>query len=79
MLGQAFQDDEQALRALAEPALVGEADNLYIAYVSKLASAKSPSAPQVSQVADETMVRFDYIQIKQNQEIIRLLKQIAEK
>ena len=35
------------------------------------------SAPQISQISDEANVQLNYILIKQNQEVIRLLRKIA--
>ena len=39
----------------------------------------SKGVPQIQQVAAETGIRLQYIQIRQNAEIIRLLGQIAAK
>lgn len=77
VLGQAFDGDIGDMTGLTQPLLTGKADGIYTAYVTKSLSAKS--APQISQVADEARVRFEYIQIKQNEEIIRLLKEVAKK
>ncbi|WP_161884474.1 hypothetical protein [Deinococcus alpinitundrae] len=46
-------------------------------YGNAVSNAKS--APQVQQVAQETSLRLQYIQIRQNAEIIRLLSEIAAK
>jgi hypothetical protein len=59
-------------RADQVPALAAQA-------VGEYSSARdlARSAPQVSQIADETMVPLTYALVKQNQEIIRLLKKLA--
>jgi hypothetical protein len=45
------------------------------AYDRNVKTAKS--APQVSQLADEALVPMTYALVKQNQEIIRLLRKLA--
>jgi hypothetical protein len=44
-------------------------------YQSVIKAARS--APQISQISDEANVQLNYILIKQNQEVIRLLKKIS--
>lgn len=77
-VGQAF--DFNSLVTLLDSkddAIPEQAKQLLTDYGSAVGSAKS--SPQVSQVADETLVRMHYLEIRQNAQIIALLKQLAAK
>ncbi len=76
--GQAFGPDTLfSAKGKTKSDFIKEADAILAEYGENVAVANS--APQISQVANEAHVRFDYIQIKQNAEIIRLLNIIAAK
>jgi len=77
VVGQALSSDAAQLTLSKVGDLPSAADSLYASYTTALISAKS--AAQISQVADETSVRMNYIQVKQNAEIIRLLTVISTK
>lgn len=76
VIGQAFGLRSISDIELAKPDQLGPmADQLANSYWDTVKQAKS--AAQVSQVSDEAAFRMQYIQVKQNTEIIRLLKKIA--
>ncbi|ALW89616.1 hypothetical protein AUC44_12505 [Deinococcus actinosclerus] len=76
--GQAFGPDTLFnAKGKTKSDFVKEADAILAEYSENVAL--SASAAQVTQVANEAQVRYDYIQIKQNAEIIRLLTVIASK
>lgn len=78
VIGQALNGASINLITQTKPAELEEnAKNIIADYTDSLESAKS--AVQVQQVAAETGVRLQYIQIRQNAEVIRLLGQIAAK
>ncbi|MBZ9753175.1 hypothetical protein K7W42_20270 [Deinococcus sp. HMF7604] len=75
----------QAFNARDIVALVGSplgdsaklADAIAGDYASKVALASS--APQITQVASEAVVRLEHLQARQNAEVIRLLTEIRNK
>lgn len=77
-IGQAFSLVSIVNITSAKPSeLPTQAEDLMNAYQDKVGTAQS--AVQIQQVASETSVRLQYIQIRQNAEVIRLLNQIAAK
>lgn len=65
-------------KAVANPELM---DALILSVAMRFAELKesAKSAPQVSQVAEETSVRLQFILIQQNARIIKLLEQLSRK
>lgn len=77
-IGQAFRFASiEAITASPVGGLSTIAGTLMNDYQTGASSSKS--AAQIQQVAAEASIRLQYIQIKQNAEIIRLLGQIAAK
>lgn len=77
VLGQAFSGDVGTITETEVDDVTELADSLYSQYVT--GSLRAKSAAQISQLADETRVRLDVLAIKQNAEIIKLLKEIKAK
>lgn len=77
VLGQAMRSDANVMKDFQVNGSTQKADAIYQDYVRIVESSKS--AAQVSQVADEAVVRLEYIQTVQNAEIIRLLTEIKNK
>ncbi|ACO46235.2 hypothetical protein DEDE109153_01115 [Deinococcus deserti] len=77
VLGQAFEGDVGPMINLKPNEAVKRADAIYTEYAGLVGMAKS--AVQVSQASDEARVRLEYLQVKQNAEIIRLLGDLKNK
>lgn len=77
VLGQAFDGDVGEMLQVKPTGITNKADKIYETYGQEVAYAKS--AVQISQLSDEARVRLEYLQIKQNAEIIRLLGEIKDK
>lgn len=77
VIGQAFVFDADVLKRATPDQIVGTADELYLDYTQAVKQSKS--AAQTTQVASEMLVRMEYLQIKQNGEMIRLLNDIKNK
>lgn len=78
VLGQALENDEGDLFNSKAGGAVQQADRIYTAY-TRASVFDAKSAPQITQVATEASVRLQYLQIKQNAEIIRLLTELNKK
>lgn len=78
VLGQALENDEGDLFNSKASGAVQQADRIYTAY-TRASVFDAKSAPQITQVATEASVRLQYLQIKQNAEIIRLLTELNKK
>ncbi len=61
----------------ADPATLFESQAQIVGLRYGWALKDAKSAPQISQVANEATVQLNYILVKQNQEVIRLLRKIA--
>jgi hypothetical protein len=76
-LGQFMDGDAGRMDAVKPSTAVQTASTIYTDYVT--GSIAGGSAVQISQVADEANIRMQYIIVKQNAEIIRLLDVISKK
>ncbi|GMA17316.1 hypothetical protein E5F05_07225 [Deinococcus metallilatus] len=77
-IGQALSDKAlDAASTKSKTDYVAEANRIIMDY--RISVIGADSAPQVSQVANETTAQLMYIQTKQNAEIIRLLTLLNNK
>lgn len=79
VIGQSFDGDVGTMTAIKPSGIEAQADKIYSDYGKTLAGAYNPSAVQIQQVGNEASVRLQYLQIKQNAEIIRLLTELNKK
>lgn len=79
VIGQSFDGDVGVMTAIKPTGIELQADKIYSDYGKTLAASYNPSAVQITQVGNEASVRLQYLQIKQNAEIIRLLTELNKK